>query len=1622
LLALAPLAAAAPSPAASDGVVQPGPPPGLVGTAPPPPDNPIEPDDLIPIEGSDPAEAPVAAAMTAAARQAHATGKPVPVDAATTETEQLVARPAGGFQVTANAKPVRARVRGSWVPVDLTLHRTAAGTLVPAATAGGSVAFSGGGDRPLVTTSSGRASLAASWPSRLPAPVLDGPTATYREVLPGVDLTVAATVTGGFSEVVVIKTAAAARNPALAALRLATRTTGGTLGATVDGGLRLTPEHGAAGALSASPPRMWDSRTAPGAASRAAAGAVIGADPSTADQPGLAARIAQVRVATAPGVLRLVPDHAALTDPHTVFPVYLDPTLNWHLTNAPAPAFDEVKQGSPCNHVSLYNNTGAAGDSGRLGVGVNHWDSCVGIEHAYYQWNLPHAIWGATINTATASATEVYTANCAATSTINLHWTGAINSATNWNNKPGSVANGLNVAHSFGPAKGSNCPNNDFQSVGFNVRPAIVKDAASHAGQFTVVLTQDAAESNGDPGLGFKRFTDNPSLVIGFDRAPAVPNATQLSATTGANNAGCVVSGTYPFVGRTIREVTTTMNARVSDPDGDHVRATFKYWAEGTTTTGTRLSADGIVSGGTAKADLPPDFITGLGNGKTVDWQVQVTDGLTTSGWSPICHFIGQPNAPLQPTVVSADGLYPNSDDPATDDARGAVAGTTGHFTLTNSGTPATKFVWALDLQPATVNPIPAQTVAAPNGTASLPVTPLTPGQHTLWVAAIDAAGDASSMTVYRFNADLHTVHDCSSLAACYDNTAITADGVPAQGTADGSRSYSATDLTNAGWPSGGQITVDGGAFTLPAYGSGQKDNVLAAGQRVAFSQPVPAAGTTALTFLAASSSVNTASPGAVAGNATTPYVAEHAGVTATPCFDSDQPDRFCPAQGKINFADGTNQTYDLIVPDWTTGSSYLSAMWLPHTNTASGQISTSHPRVYQLAVPIRADEAGKAITSVVLPDVGSGVGAKVPALHIFALGTRNTTAVGGAPAGQRWTGAWQSPTTGVYNYEAGTPYQNMTFRTALVPTVAGATVRIKLENPQGRAPLPIGRVTIAAGAGTRTPVPAGAFSTLTFGGTQSVTVPAGGMVYSNPLPFPVTPDQPVLVSFTLTGAAQQWIPEHPWANAAIQFVTAVGAGDHATDTTADAFVAPDAKWGAFTDILAGLDVVTAANPTVAVLGDGLIDAAQPNASPATGGARLADVVAAAGPAASTHYGTVAAGIAANHLMADWPQTVNGGTAWGGAAALSRIDRDVLSTPGLRSVIVHTGLDDVLDGRGATDLESNGFTQLLSYLRANNVDVIVVGLTPCLGYAGDGTTGPSGNDPCTAAVEENRSTVNGFLSGGPLGMNPASTPALYYVDPDAAIGVTDASGQISLDPDAAQVDKVNLSEAGYAALATAYLGPLDSWLLNDGAGNPTPAPTSAADSASNTNNPSLLPATTGQNPATLSAGATWITDPTRGATLQTDGITGGASTDGPILPTTGDYSVSAWVDPASTTGTGTVAAQNGSAVPAFRLRLAGGSWEFATPAGTARASTPAAANTWTHLVATFTARTHTMNLYVNGAITGTASNPTPAAAAGSFDLGHAGPNDFYHGGLSAVAAWNYPLTPTQVAALFRQVQ
>ncbi|MFF4484809.1 hypothetical protein ACFY1A_48835, partial [Streptomyces sp. NPDC001520] len=173
------------------------------------------------------------------------------------ETRDVFATPDGYLEANEYLRPVRTRAGGEWKPIDTDLARTSDGTVAPKAAAL-DMAFSGGGDGPMVRMRRAGRELALSWPTALPAPVLEGNTATYQDVLPEADLRLSSD-TDGFSQLLVVKSAQAAASPGLEQLRLKLRTQNIQVQQTAEGGLAAVDNGAKSAVFEASTPLMWDS-------------------------------------------------------------------------------------------------------------------------------------------------------------------------------------------------------------------------------------------------------------------------------------------------------------------------------------------------------------------------------------------------------------------------------------------------------------------------------------------------------------------------------------------------------------------------------------------------------------------------------------------------------------------------------------------------------------------------------------------------------------------------------------------------------------------------------------------------------------------------------------------------------------------------------------------------------------------------------------------------------------------------------------------------------------------------------------------------------------------------------------------------------------------------------------------------------------------------------------------------------------------------------------------------------------------------------------------------------------------------------------------------------------------
>jgi len=288
------------------------------------------------------------------------------------------------------------------------------------------------------------------------------------------------------------------------------------------------------------------------------------------------------------------------------------------------------------------------------------------------------------------------------------------------------------------------------------------------------------------------------------------------------------------------------------------------------------------------------------------------------------------------------------------------------------------------------------------------------------------------------------------------------------------------------------------------------------------------------------------------------------------------------------------------------------------------------------------------------------------------------------------------------------------TYRLVVHTSVGGRGLRIRLSNAFGEQPVVFGRAYAGVRQAGAAVVP-GSNRPLSFAGAGSVTVQPGVVVYSDPLPGVVAPQSDLTVSLYVRHAGG------PATGHGMAMQTSyAAAGDHVADTEAAAFTREIESWF----YLDALVVDVRETGAVAVLGDSITDGWQ---STGDQNNRWPDYLArrlATEPGADL-LGVANAGISGNKLLADGA----------GQSMLRRLDRDVLSLPGLRTVILFAGVNDIKGGAGATAADMiAGYRQVIA--RAHVVGKGVVGATvlPFQGWP-----------EWTEAAEAVRREINAFI-------------------------------------------------------------------------------------------------------------------------------------------------------------------------------------------------------------------------------------------------------------------------------------
>lgn len=702
-----------------------------------------------------------------ASRLARTTGKDVEVATHRTANSTTWAQPDGLLRTRTHTDTIRAKVGNEWKPIDTTLRRVKDGYAPKAVN--DPLLFSAGskGDRAsratlrsalsgvpsaadgtwseLIRLNTEGHELVVSWPGPLPEPVVDGPRALYENVRPGIDLLLTAR-DSGYSHVLIVHNREAATDPLLSQLNYRLSSPDLAFRLDTDSDVVRALDGSGEEVASSPTPYAWDSA---GQVRTTIGEPALTIDPSVRDtamalpglagpQPGTHDTVLNATLDTN-NLLALAMNQKLLTDPDTVYPVFIDPSFkgrkkNWTLLYAKYPS------------SSFYN--GQNFNDGTNDARVGYESDSGGLSRSVFTFEFASTLHGTTVKSATFRALQTYSWGCAARQ-YNLHLTGAISSTSTWNKQPswGSAINGGTTGHGY---KATTCPD---KWIGLDIKPE-AQSAATNK-QTTVTLGLRAAnESNAEY---WKKFLANgessPYIEVVHNRPPNEPTGSLMKTFPGGT---CDLAAPYVSIGK--QDI--TFSASASDADANLKYLHLKIWRTGFASSPLH-DADHATNSTGAMTPITFPWST-FTNGTSYTWSVYSKDAENaTSAWGPpyttaFCQFTIDHSAPNSPGVTSAH-FPPPGDDGSTWST--LTFGTAGKFTFNTNG-PATSvkefqysFNTAFDQKavPGSPDPLdPAHPVKPDEATRTL--KPPHAGPSVLYVRSIDTAGNYSGVTKYLFN------------------------------------------------------------------------------------------------------------------------------------------------------------------------------------------------------------------------------------------------------------------------------------------------------------------------------------------------------------------------------------------------------------------------------------------------------------------------------------------------------------------------------------------------------------------------------------------------------------------------------------------------------------------------------------------------------------------------------------------------------------------------------------------------------------------------------------------------------------------------------------------------------
>ncbi|MBQ8622873.1 MAG: hypothetical protein IJ424_00620 [Oscillospiraceae bacterium] len=364
----------------------------------------------------------------------------------------------------------------------------------------------------------------------------------------------------------------------------------------------------------------------------------------------------------------------------------------------------------------------------------------------------------------------------------------------------------------------------------------------------------------------------------------------------------------------------------------------------------------------------------------------------------------------------------------------------------------------------------------------------------------------------------------------------------------------------------------------------------------------------------------------------------------------------------------------------------------------------------------------------------------------------------------RNWIAAWGSAqlTAGNDHLPKNISLSNNTVRQQIRTTKAGRTARFVFSNESGNGPLTINAATVAhLVSPSSSKIDTSTLQNITFGGSTSVTIPAGQTITSDEIKYSFEALDDLAVTLYLGS-----VPSNVTSHTASRCTTWIAKGNGTASETISGETTT--SWY----FLSRVDVVASANAgTIVCLGDSLTDGASVTTN---GFSRWPDELARQLNATGfSDYSVVNMGIGATPLMGAW-----------GSSGEARFNRDVLNVPGVKALIILYGVNDI--GYASSDISQNiinMYKNMIDRCHANGIEVYGCTITPFYKPTGS-------QDYYSELHEQIRLKVNEFIMSPDSGFDG-------YIDTASAVANPSDSKQMQKQYVSVWGDWLHFNDTGY---------------------------------------------------------------------------------------------------------------------------------------------------------------------------------------------------------------------------------